>query len=81
MKERPHITQISFPIYFLFGVSEVADCMFCYFISSSDKHGRRHFICLTIRSLSGAFENARACTFFSWVCRIIVDWSVLMHSC
>ena len=54
---------------------------FCYFISSSDKHGHRHLIFLTIRSLSGAFENACACQFSSWVRRKIVDWSVLMHSC
>jgi hypothetical protein len=31
MKERPHISQILFLIYFLFGVSEAADCMFSFF--------------------------------------------------
>ena len=31
MKERPHITQTSFLICFIFGVSEVANCMFLLF--------------------------------------------------
>jgi len=39
------------------------------------------FYFLTIRNLSGAFENACVCTFSWWVCRRSVDWSVLMHSC
>jgi len=48
-------------LYFFFGVSEVADCMFLLFNFFKQQTWAQTFNFLTIRSLSGAFENACAC--------------------
>ena len=76
-----YYTNIVSYIYFFFGVSEVAECMCLLFHFFKRQTMAQTFYFLTIRNLSGAFENACACTFSWWVCRRSVDWSVLMHSC
>ena len=88
MNDRPHNTHILLLTYFFLGVLEAADCMFfLYLISSSEKHGSRHFFshnsesigyvrkCMSLSNSNNTAPSIGKLS--SWICRRIVDWSVL----